>query len=703
MHSVTPRPARRFIRLAPVASLTFLLMLAAALARAQCTISGPSTICSGGSATLCGPGDPTVDSYEWTGPNGYFNWTQCITVSTPGTYSLTYYDNRAGVALGPCDHVLTVATPPTATITGATSACAGSTIDLCGPAGDYSYAWSGPGGFADTSMCIHATVAGSYSLTLTDRASGCVGAPASQTISFSPAPTASISGASSACAGSAIDLCGPAGNYSYAWSGPGGFTATSMCAHASVAGQYSLVVTDLSTGCASASVSQTVSFTQAPTASISGATSACAGSGIDLCGPSGNLSYAWSGPGGFTAATMCAHVTAAGTYSLVVTDNGTGCASASVSQTVSFTSAPVASISGPTNGCTGTTLNLCGPSGNLSYAWSGPNGFADTSMCVAVGASGLYSLIVTDRGTGCVSMAYSQSELFTTCQIQTVACPRPAWFWSAQCRQDHPTLSTDQTAGLAACVDQHSQLFAWTDDAAGFCATLSSHSTLRSHAKRQFAAVLANICAGSMGLQSASGASIGLDPATPLATGTVGSWVAATDQQMIALETRSMHEKGIKSAYRDIIRAAWKINHADGMGPTCATSTDGVLAGARDNSGDDGGDSAQRSAVESLDAQLADDGEVDLVIDRVAPNPTTDRATIAYELIASSDQPVSIGIFDIAGRRLRQLVSAPQAPGLHVIDWDGRDGSGQPVPGGVYFVRGHVGPQPVQTRVTMVR
>src|SRR5262249_14550395 len=151
---------------------------------------------------------------------------------------------------------------------------------------------------------------------------------------------------------------------------------------------------------------------------------------------------------------------------------------------------------------------------NFAYAWSGPSGFADTSACVAVGLSGLYSLIVTDRASGCASAPSAQSELFTTCQVQPIACPRPAWFWSAQCRQDKPTLSADQTAGVAGCVDQHSELFSWTDDAAGFCATMSTHSTLRSHARRQFAAVLANVCAGEAGVQSASGASIGLDPAT---------------------------------------------------------------------------------------------------------------------------------------------------------------------------------------------
>lgn len=71
------------------------------------------------------------------------------------------------------------------------------------------------------------------------------------------------------------------------------------------------------------------------------------------------------------------------------------------------------------------------------------------------------------------------------------------------------------------------------------------------------------------------------------------------------------------------------------------------------------------------------------------PNPFTDAATITYTIPESriTGLPVSLVIYDLLGRRVRTLVEARQFPGTFRVMWDGRDGRGQPVPGGLYLGR----------------
>src|SRR5207248_3128092 len=65
--------------------------------------------------------------------------------------------------------------------------------------------------------------------------------------------------------------------------------------------------------------------------------------------------------------------------------------------TVQATSPPCA-ITGPSQTCAGTPVQLCAPAGAFTYRWTGPS-FSDTSRCVAVGAAGTYQLVVTDPAT----------------------------------------------------------------------------------------------------------------------------------------------------------------------------------------------------------------------------------------------------------------------------------------------------------------
>jgi hypothetical protein len=69
-----------------------------------------------------------------------------------------------------------------------------------------------------------------------------------------------------------------------------------------------------------------------------------------------------------------------------------------------------------------------------------------------------------------------------------------------------------------------------------------------------------------------------------------------------------------------------------------------------------------------------------------APNPVSGPAQIWFDLSVAS--PVRLGLFDLQGRRVRDLERQPMmSPGRHIVQWDGLGEHGEHVPAGIYFLR----------------
>jgi hypothetical protein len=66
-------------------------------------------------------------------------------------------------------------------------------------------------------------------------------------------------------------------------------------------------------------------------------------------------------------------------------------------------------------------------------------------------------------------------------------------------------------------------------------------------------------------------------------------------------------------------------------------------------------------------------------------NPTSSRARIAFALDRAEN--VDLAVYDVRGRRVRDLVSGVRREGAYDVIWDLRDGRGTRVGAGVYFVR----------------
>ena len=275
-------------------------------------------------------------------------------------------------------------------------------------------------------------------------------------------------------------------------------------------------------------------------------------------------------------------------------------------------------------------------------------------------------------------------------------------------RLDDATMSS-----IAACVAGHD-----LDLDGTFCATMSAgHRTLRMRARRQVAAVWANVCAGGMHVTTTDGRMVALDIAATVDLtefhGTVGAWLAQASTAFSAMGASS--GKGAKKAddeaCRRLIRVAWQLNHGIGIGPVCRPDhpqggddlVAGTGAGTSSMVTTRNAESVLATDPEPLAAELMGDVESPLAFGVIQPNPVRSHMTMAYSITTAEAQDITIGVYDINGRLVRELVSGNRTPGEYVATWDGLDRNGAAVRGGLYFVLGRIGGVRVQSHVTLVR
>ena len=71
------------------------------------------------------------------------------------------------------------------------------------------------------------------------------------------------------------------------------------------------------------------------------------------------------------------------------------------------------------------------------------------------------------------------------------------------------------------------------------------------------------------------------------------------------------------------------------------------------------------------------------VLDQNYPNPFNARTQIAFNL--PYDSYVRITVYDILGRQTRDLIDDVYLSGKHIVEWDGKDNTGNEVSSGFYF------------------
>jgi len=339
------------------------------------SISGPTSVCSGGNATLTASGG-SYYGYVWsTGAQ-----TASINVTSSGTYTVTVYENCATAT---ASQTVTVSSGPTITITPPASICAGTPTTLTATGGG-TYAWSTSG--SGSSITVSPTHTTTYTVTVTS-SSNC-SASSSTTLTVNAAPSVSIAPLTdTVCAATPTTLTA-SGVGTFSWSN--GTTTAALTVSPGSTTTYSVTLTSGSNCSATASRTVVVNST-APTISATGPTTFCTGGSVGLKVDSSFATYAWST--GATTSTIT--VNQAGTYDATVTKNGCTGISNSIVVSVGSNLSPTISANPSLNICPGGRTTLDAGPGYTTYAWSGGGGTHETAQ---VSSAGVYTVTVS-QGT----------------------------------------------------------------------------------------------------------------------------------------------------------------------------------------------------------------------------------------------------------------------------------------------------------------
>ena len=249
--------------------------------------------------------------------------------------------------------------------------------------------------------------------------------------SFTVAPTAVLTGGTITCTNPTVTLStagSSAGTYVIRGPAP---NTTVVSGPVSAGGVYTLTVTN-TTGCTSSATASVSVNNTAPGATATGGLVTCTTTSTTLTGGPAGFNYSWTGPGGFTSAVQSpTGVTAAGVYTLRVTNPANGCTSTATASVTVNTTPPIAMATGGTITCGNTTTTVSGAGSStgagFTYLWSGPGTIVNgTTLTATVNAAGTYTLRVTNTANGCTATA-TASVTKQNCNI--LVCSYTQGFW----------------------------------------------------------------------------------------------------------------------------------------------------------------------------------------------------------------------------------------------------------------------------------
>jgi hypothetical protein len=156
----------------------------------------------------------------------------------------------------------------------------------------------------------------------------------------------------------------------------------------------------------------------------------------------------------------------------------------------------------------------------------------------------------------------------------------------------------------------------------------------------------------------------------------------------------------------------FRVYRSEGAGPHVLANTDGLIAPESRVFVDTG--VAFGSTYEYVLAVVTPDGSeiisnpvtirtrtLRFALEQNHPNPFNPVTSIGFTLHRSG--PVSLRIYDAAGRQIRRLVAGNRAVGRYVEMWDALDDNGNRVSSGVYFYRLNAGGQTLTRKMVFLK
>jgi gliding motility-associated-like protein len=329
--------------------------------------------CAITSVSLYGSSSTTGVTFNWIGPAIVAGTTTASpTVNGIGTYTVTVTNTTTGCTA--TDEVLvtnSVVIPNSNAGPDMVLTCAVTSVTLNGSTttSAVTYSWSGPGIVSGgTTLTPDVNAAGTYTLSVTNPSTGCIGYD-QVIVSVAAGAPAANAGADQTltCTVTSVNLNGSSSSpgMSYSWSGPGIVSgATTLIPSVNAAGTYTITVTNASNGCTATDDVVVNSNTTAPAATAAPINSSlCKGESTQInSAPAGiNYTYAWSPAAGLSnpyIANPVANPSITTLYTLTVTDMTNGC-SAPAAFTITVDPIPVpVFISDGISGCAPYCVNF---------------------------------------------------------------------------------------------------------------------------------------------------------------------------------------------------------------------------------------------------------------------------------------------------------------------------------------------------------
>jgi PKD repeat protein len=385
-------------------------------------LTANQAVACAGATIILGPSPVVATGWRWTGLNGFTSTQRDPTlisaaINQTGTYTAKYLDLNGCSAISSFN--LQINAVPTATVTSPTNSfCAGGSVVLTSSTGA-SYKWFNGTTQVGIAATYTATTAGNYTVQVTN-ASGCSATSAVKKITINPLPTATITSPSNSfCAGGSVVLTSSAGA-SYKWFSGTTLVGTTATYTANTAGNYTAQVTNTS-GCSTTSAVKTITISALPTATItSPSNSFCAGSSVVLTS-SACASYKWFNTTTQVGTTATYTATAAGNYTVQVT-NASGCSATSAVKTITISALPNATITSPSNSfCAGGSVVLTSSAG-ASYKWFSGTTLVGTAASYTATTAGNYTVQVTNA-SGCSATSAVKTITISALPTATITSP----------------------------------------------------------------------------------------------------------------------------------------------------------------------------------------------------------------------------------------------------------------------------------------
>ena len=399
------------------------------------TTTGGQLTCTTTSVGLTASTNAAQPAFAWSGP-GFNSTLQNPVVTQAGTYTVTVTNTANGCTKTATATVTQNTTIPSVTASGGVISCTNPnvTLGVTTNAAQPAYLWSGPclPANGQTLPNPSVTCAGTYTVTVTNGVNGCTNSATATVTGNTTPPTATATpGGSLTCAVSTVQVAATtnAPNATFAWSGPGGFTAATQNINVQTPGNYTVTITSTTNACTATAVATVAQNTTPPTATaaVSGPLT-CTTTTVQVAATTTapNATFAWTGPGGFMAATQNINVQTPGNYTVTITSTANGCSATAVGTVVQNTTPPTATAvaSGPLT-CTTTTVQVAATTNapNATFAWTGPGGFTAATQNINVQNPGTYTVAITSTANGCTATAAATVTQNTTPPTASIATP----------------------------------------------------------------------------------------------------------------------------------------------------------------------------------------------------------------------------------------------------------------------------------------